>query len=105
LSDIRDAFNDLGTPLSGENLTTYLTKLEDRPWAEWGKSRKPMTKHQLSRRLKNYHIVSNTVRLMNHDTPKGYHRRDFEDAFLRYAPGYSGSDPEATPPPINEIPF
>ena len=54
LSDVREAFTSGGADkLSSETLTSYLTGLEGRPWAEW-RHGKPLTKFQLSRRLKKY---------------------------------------------------
>ena len=87
LSDIRDAFTSRGTDkLSGETLTNYLTGLEGRPWAEW-KNGKPLTKFQLSRRLKKYGVVSDALDLGGDEGRlKGYRREDFEDAFARYLP-------------------
>ena len=69
LADIRaasDHFDD--DKISSEVLTNYLATLEGRPWAEWG-SGKPISKHQLSKRLKEYKIVSGTIRTSGH--PKG----------------------------------
>jgi putative DNA primase/helicase len=87
LSDIRDAFASIGADrISGENLTNYLTGLEGRPWAEW-KHGKPLTKFQLSRRLKKYDVVSGALDLAGDEGRlKGYRLEDFEDAFTRYLP-------------------
>jgi putative DNA primase/helicase len=74
LSDIRDAFDHFGNDrLSSEDLIGYLAGLEARPWAEWSHG-KPMSKFQLSKRLKNYAIVSGTIRTgKGNETPKGYY--------------------------------
>ncbi len=87
-SDIRDAFDHFGDDrLSSEDLIRYLAGLEARPWAEWSHG-KSMSKFQLSKRLKNYAIVSGTIRTRKgNETPKGYHRKAFDDAFGRYLPG------------------
>ena len=79
-SDIRDAFTSKGTDrLSGETLTAYLTGLEGRPWAEW-KNGRPLTKFQLSRRLKKYGVASDALDLGGAEGRlKGYRREDFED--------------------------
>ena len=85
LSDVRDAFLGEGADkLSSETLTSYLTGLEGRPWAEW-KHGKPLTKFQLSRRLKKYGARSSSIDLGGDEGRlKGYRLEDFEDAFSRY---------------------
>jgi hypothetical protein len=72
--------------LSGESLTTYLTSVEGRPWAEW-KHGKPLTKFQLARRLRTYRVIANALDFGGDEGRlKGYRREDFEDAFERYLP-------------------
>src|SRR5271169_2960845 len=85
LCDIRDAFaSRVSDKLSGEALTAFLTGLEGRPWAEW-KNSKPLTKNQLSRRLKKYGVVSGALELGgDQGRLKGYRLADFEDVFTRY---------------------
>jgi putative DNA primase/helicase len=87
LSDVRDAFMSEGVhQLSSETLTNYLIGLEGRPWAEW-RHGKPLTKFQLSRRLKTYGARSSSLNLSGDEgRRKGYRREDFEDAFSRYLP-------------------
>jgi hypothetical protein len=63
-----------------------LASIEGRPWAEWGKAKKPITKHQLAGLLKPFGISSDSVRIGTH-TPKGYHRHQFAEAFARYLEG------------------
>ena len=92
-ADIHAAFASKGVnKISSESLTAYLTSLEGRPWAEW-KHGKPLTKHQLARRLRTYHVASGAVDLGGDEGRlKGYRREDFEDAFARYLP----PDPNST---------
>src|SRR5208282_5648994 len=96
LSDVRDAFTNEGADrFSSETLTNHLTGLEGRPWAEW-KNGRPLTKFQLSRRLKKYGVASDALDLGGHEgRVKGYRREDFEDAFARYLP--------STPVPTREL--
>jgi putative DNA primase/helicase len=88
LTDIRNAFDHVAADrLSSEDLINYLVGLEARPWVEWSHG-KPMSKFQLSKRLKNHGIVSGTIRAgKGNETPKGYYRKAFDDAFARYLPG------------------
>jgi hypothetical protein len=100
LSDVRDAFTSEGADkLSSEALTSYLTDLEGRPWAEW-KHGKPLTKFQLSRRLKKYGASSSSLDLGGDEGRlKGYRLEDFEDTFLRYLPPHPVSTRELVTPP------
>jgi hypothetical protein len=85
LSDIRDAFNEQKTDrLSSDDIVAYLVKLEGRPWPEWGKQRKPISKNQLADLLRPLHILPGSIRLGDGRTPKGYYLSKFEDAFSRY---------------------
>jgi putative DNA primase/helicase len=59
--------------------------MEDRPWSEWGRSRKPITPRQLAKLLEPFQIKPRTIRI-NTSTTKGYLRTSFEDAFSRYLP-------------------
>src|SRR5262249_12144071 len=61
---------------------------------------------QLARVLKPFGIVSHTIRLAGGWTPKGYERKDFEDAWARYSPdppdpdsAVSDTDPAASGDP------
>jgi hypothetical protein len=90
LSDIRDAFatspkvyktpND--TVISSDDLTAWLAELEDRSWAEFKRGR-PITKVQLARALKPFHVSPSTIRLPGYTT-KGYKAASFARAFSRY---------------------
>jgi putative DNA primase/helicase len=89
LFDIRERFVAQKTDrLSSDALVDYLNSLEDRPWPEWGKAQKPITKVQVSRLLKPLEISPKTIRLPNGTTPKGYYQAAFEDAFARLLPPY-----------------
>jgi len=87
LADTRTAFETKAIDrISSEELVEYLHGLEGRPWPEFGKSRKPISKTQLAKLLRHFKISPGTIRLEDGTTPKGYYRKDFEDAFRRYIP-------------------
>ena len=65
--------------------------LKDRPWAEWGRSRKLRTKNGLASLLRKFKIEPGTIRLGDGRTLKGYYLAAFKDAFERYL----GDDREA----------
>jgi uncharacterized protein DUF3631 len=83
LRDVRDAFADK-TEMPSADLVKALVELEGRPWAELGKSRKPLTQNGLARRLKPLGIAP------GHTDPqtriRGYKLTQFEEAFSRYLP-------------------
>jgi putative DNA primase/helicase len=84
LGDIRDLFEgrdqniyvtkEGDKHLKSENLVAALSAREDRPWAEFGRARKPITVIGLARLLKGYKIRPVTVRFgpEDKDTAKGH---------------------------------
>ncbi len=87
LADIKAALEANHTDrLSSEALVNYLVALEDRPWAEWGKQPRPITKNCVAKLLKPFKIKSGTIRLADGSTRKGYKLEQFVDLFERYLP-------------------
>mgnify|MGYP003108455935 CR=1 FL=1 len=96
LTSIRDAFdNRRADRLSTADLLEALAEDEEAPWAAWNRG-KPMTSHQLAKRLSEFSIKSGNVRI-GLKTPKGYKREQFEEAFKRYLPTDTPKT-SATPP-------
>ncbi len=90
LADVRHLFEERACDrLSSEAITSALAQLEGHPWAEWGKQRKPLSKNQLARLLKEFEIESGSIRLSDGTTAKGYYRVSFGDAWERYLPAKS----------------
>ena len=87
LADIKAVFDSNAVDkISPEDLVTALVQFEERPWAEFGKGGKPITKATLGKLLsKKYEISPKTVRIGDR-TPRGYELAWFEDAFSRYLP-------------------
>jgi putative DNA primase/helicase len=101
LHDIAAIFDERGVDkMSSEEIITALAEMEGRPWPEWGKSQKPITKNQLARLLEPHRIVPGTIRLPSGKTPKGYHLRAFDDALARYP--LSGGQIDTTPQPLQD---
>ena len=69
--------------MSSEELTEYLTGLDERPWAEWRRGQ-PLAKSGLARLLTPFGILSGTIRLDSGLTLKGNYLVSFGDAFERY---------------------
>lgn len=90
LADIRDVFEKANAPaLPSKTIVDALKSLPDRPWSTW-KSRLGLSANDLARFLRPLGIQSLTIR-SNGTTMKGYYRKSFEDAFLRYCPKQSES--------------
>ncbi|MFD1261724.1 DUF3631 domain-containing protein, partial [Entomomonas asaccharolytica] len=63
-------------------LATYLNEDNESNWFMWNKGR-GMTPNSLSKQLKEFDIVSKTIRIGS-NTAKGYIKDQFKDAFNRY---------------------
>jgi hypothetical protein len=75
-----------------------LVEIDGRPWAEW-KNGRPLTKHQLARRLKEkYQIRTDAHDFDGEGRLKGYRIEDFADVFARYLPAVSDSTRELVKP-------
>ena len=85
LRDIHQVFKDRGDRVFSEDLAEELGKMEDRPWAEWGRANKAITKAALAKQLKPFGIKPRSVRI-GPENKKGYDRRHFEETFSRYLP-------------------
>ncbi|MEI6150718.1 MAG: DUF3631 domain-containing protein, partial [bacterium] len=70
--------------ISTAELIQALVEDELKPWATYNKG-KPISPRQLSKRLGDYGIKSQSVR-EGRDTAKGFMRNGFDDAFARYLP-------------------
>jgi hypothetical protein len=87
LTDIRAAFADKKTDqLKSEAIVEHLVSLEHRPWPEWGKARKPITKVQVARLLAPLRISPCTINPPGEEHGRGYNKTAFRDAFARYLP-------------------
>jgi putative DNA primase/helicase len=82
VGDIHGIFG-LRTELRSAELVTALVALESRPWAEMGRSEKPLTQAKLARMLKPLGIAPQMIGPEAH-RQRGYLRAHFEEAFRRY---------------------
>ena len=86
LADIAAAFAEAeADKLPSAKLAEVLAHIEGRPWAEFGKARKPISANQLANQLKKFGIAPQLVRLGT-DVARGYALADFTDAFARFLP-------------------
>jgi hypothetical protein len=96
LHDMHALFERRGARIPTQAILDVLHAMDDRPWPEWRQG-KPITAQQLARLLKPFGIASTTIRMDSGQTPKGFKRESFIDAFSRYLP-----DLAATPPQVLE---
>jgi putative DNA primase/helicase len=87
LTDISGIFDELGVErVSSGTMVERLCAIEGRPWAEYGRSRKPITQNTLATLLRKLKITPGQVRFSSDDSRKGYKRHQFDDAFARFLP-------------------
>ena len=103
LADIQEVFEHKSVDkISTVELIRALCEDEEKCWATCSRG-KQITPRQLAKRLNEYHIASKTIRLGYSETPKGYERAQFQDAFARYLsfPPENGTFAATTPQPNN----
>lgn len=85
LGDIRGIVTAKATDrLSSADLVAALVAIEGRPWAEFGKTGKPLTQGRLAQLLRPLKIAPTQIRFSTIDTRKGYQLWQFKEAFERY---------------------
>ena len=73
--------------ITSAELCAALADLEARPWAEFGRSRKPITAPQLARQLRHFGIAPDSIRVgASATTLKGYLIKAFDEVFISYPP-------------------
>jgi putative DNA primase/helicase len=83
LTDIQELFEVETTDrVSTAELIRSLIADEEKPWATYNRGQ-PIRPRQISRMLKEFNIISKSIRI-GPSTPKGYEKKQFEDAFARY---------------------
>jgi hypothetical protein len=96
LADIRAIFDqERREALPTAVLLERLHRIEEAPWGDI--RGKPLDARGLARRLAAYGIRAKTIRVGS-DTPRGYERTAFEDAWARYLPT-PAARPEPSPAP------
>jgi putative DNA primase/helicase len=100
LGDIKVAFEETDR-LFSETLCEALAAMEGRPWAEYGRSGKPITKNQLAARLRRFKAdaecqlpIEPKTLWIGGESQRGYERHQFLEAWNRYL---TESTPEHPP--------
>jgi putative DNA primase/helicase len=82
LADIQEIFGDDREKITTAELIRLLCADEEKPWATFNRGR-CISPRQVAKRLKEYGILSHTIRIGN-ETAKGYTVDQFKEAFSRY---------------------
>jgi ketosteroid isomerase-like protein len=86
LLDIARTFSEANADrLKSTDLCERLVNMEGRPWAEYGKARRPISPNQLANLLRAFGLSPRCL-CVGDSRPKGYLLSDFSDAFSRYLP-------------------
>jgi hypothetical protein len=87
--------------LATKDLIASLITDDEAPWGSWHKG-SPISPRALAGLLEPFGIRSRSVRLETGETPKGYVRESFEDAWKRYLPAHPPDLSATTPQPASE---
>ena len=82
--DAHGTITDRDTEVSSKDMMDYLVTLKERPWAEFGRTGKPVTANRVARLLKPFKIIPGPTG--GHDKERGYRLARFLDAFARHLP-------------------
>jgi putative DNA primase/helicase len=99
LCDLAEAFDCKKVDrLSSAEVVNFLCGDEEKRWSTYNRGA-PITATQVARRLRDYGICSNTIRVRG-IAVKGYQLRQFADAFARYVRTDHVPVPDVTPTPV-----
>jgi hypothetical protein len=68
-----------------------LGRIDESPWASFGKPPRPINPRDLAKMLRGYGVGPKTIRLRN-STPRGYERADLESIWQRYLPSQQAGE-------------
>jgi hypothetical protein len=95
LADVRTVFEERSThELTTAELLEALAEIEEAPWGEWGRERRPLSAKGLASLLRPLEIKPRKWRDDSEKTVRGYPRERFEDAWTRYLPAYPPQPPQ-----------
>ncbi len=101
LADIRETFDKAAVDrMPSADLAEALAKIEGRPWAEFGKTSKPISANQLAKLLRRFGVTSENLR-HGSEVLKGYFIERFAEAFERFLPPVELPNRYAATSPVN----
>jgi putative DNA primase/helicase len=102
LGDIRDVFTEKKTEsISSADLIGRLVEITPRPWAEYGRSGKPLTQNKLARLLKPLGIGPDRLK-DGDDRARGYFLTRFDEPFKRYLTPQASENGSSKCPSVHE---
>jgi hypothetical protein len=81
-------------------LVAALVEMDERPWATWGKSRKPMNQNQLAKQLADFKVYTRPIKMNDGKVLRGYVRENFEAIWNRYTPPSCSQSATVLPPNV-----
>jgi len=101
LADIASIFEERKADrLPSARLAEALATIEGRQWAEFGKTRRPISANQLAIQLRKFGIEPHVIRVGS-ETPRGYDLADFKDVFDRFLAKYPLTECNSATTPEN----
>ncbi len=100
LADLKAIWGADEEHLFSTTIIERLCKIEESPWLEWGRERKPITQRGLAELLRPYRVKPKTVRERGVEkTSRGYSRSELADPWTRYDTGDTATqdDEKAAP--------
>jgi hypothetical protein len=102
LADIREVFDSKDNDrIKSADLAAALVAMEGHPWAEHGRTGKPLTPNGLARMLAGDNVTPQLIRFGLDEVGRGYEREQFADVFERYLP----STPKTSVTPLQPEDF
>jgi hypothetical protein len=85
LADLKAIWGADEEHLFSTTIIERLCEIEESPWSEWGRERKPITQRGLAELLRPYRVKPKTVRERGVEkTSRGYSRSELADPWTRY---------------------
>jgi hypothetical protein len=102
LADLKAIWGADEEHLFSTTIIERLCEIEESPWSEWGRDRKPITQRGLAELLP-YRVKPKTVRERGVEkTTRGYSRSDLADPWTRYDTGDRATQDDEKPAPTSE---
>jgi Protein of unknown function (DUF3631) len=103
LADLKTIWGADEEHLFSTTIIERLCKIEEAPWSEWGRERKPITQRGLAELLRPYRVKPKTVRERGVEkTSRGYSRSDLTDPWTRYDTGDTATQDDENTAPTSE---
>jgi hypothetical protein len=103
LADLKAIWGADEEHLFSTTIIERLCEIEEAPWSEWGRERKPITQRGLAELLRPYRVKPKTVRERGVEkTSRGYSRSELADPWTRYNTGDTATQDDEKAAPTSE---